>query len=74
MTLNSLTLKRRLLSPNFGLAGLGQRVEFLADARSAVIVPAQIFEALTEIIDPVVSLEQQIRGCLTQQHRNIENN
>ena len=55
-----------------GREGLGQLVEIVADARSSELLPAQMIEALSAIIDQVMSLEQQIRDldrCLKQQHR-----
>ena len=55
-----------------GREGLGQLVEIVVDVRSNGSLPAQMVEALTAIINQVMSLEQQIReldGCLKQQHR-----
>lgn len=55
-----------------GREGLAQLVEIVADARSAKLLPVAMIQALSAIIDQVMSLEQQIReldGCIKEQHR-----
>ena len=55
-----------------GREGLAQLVEFVTDARSTQSLPTAMVQALSAIIDQIMSLEQQIReldNCLKQQHR-----
>ena len=55
-----------------GLEGLAQLVEIVADARSSQSLPHAMIQALSALIDQVMSLQQQIREldrCIKEQHR-----
>ena len=55
-----------------GLEGLAQLVNIVAEARSSQLLPRAMVQALSALIDQIMSLNQQIREldlCIKEQHR-----
>jgi len=55
-----------------GLEGLAQLVNIVAEARSSQLLPRAMVQALSALIDQIMSLNQQIREldlCIREQHR-----
>ena len=55
-----------------GLEGLAQLVNIVAEARSSQLLPRAMVQALSALIDQIMSLNQQIRQldlCIKEQHR-----